>query len=370
MAPSKGSYAHHDQNCAASTAFIAKPTPRLTMFVLSRAARGVLARGESSRAVALATSGLLGYVCLRSMWFVQIFITEENKAARHAVADVTGIAIGLPIVLALVLLSARGERGATSWWLLSALAVVTIGVALAGGVLWLIAVQFLAGAILIAIPIRWAGPIFAAVITASIVLAYAEHQSQWACYVGMTTLVGGLTLAVLVWLTHAVRQAQAARIELADQSVIAERLRIEAELTRSVIAALEEIVGKGERAARLIGPEEIAAELVELVAFSRQTLTQTRRMLAGYQMASAETELQTAATLLSGAGIRATVALPARGAPAVLGARVRAQLRTAVVRILADDTVESCVISLAPAAVTDECDLCFDVRRSAEAAVR
>lgn len=322
------------------------------------------------RAVALATAGMLGYVCLRSLWFVQIFVTEENKAARHAVADLTGLALCLPLVLTLTLIAAKGQRSSASIWLLAAIAVVVVGVALtAGGVLWLIAGQFLSGAILVALPIRWAVPLFAAVVVAAVAMTYAEHATDWACYVGMTALVGGLTLAILVWLTRTVRQAEAARIQLAGQSVIAERLRIDAELTRSVTAALETIVDSGARATDFTDPDEIATELAELVAFSRQTLTQTRRMLAGYQVTSAEAELRTAATLLAGAGVDATVVLPSRGGPDVLGPQARAQLRSGVEWILGDETVQSCVILLTSAAGGDD-DLRFDVRRFAEAALR
>jgi two-component system, NarL family, sensor histidine kinase DesK len=321
-----------------------------------------------SRAVALATAGMLGYVCLRSLWFLQIFVTEENKAARHAVADVTGLALCLPLVLTLMLITARGERSSASAWLLSAVAVVVVGVALTGGVLWLIAAQFLSGAILVALPIRWAVPPFVTVVAAAVAMTYVEHATDWACYVGMTTVVGGLTLAILVWLTRTVRQAEAARLRLAGQSIIAERLRIDAELTRSVTAALEAIVESGERATRLADADEIAAELAALVTFSRQTLTQTRRMLAGYQLASAEAELRTAATLLAGAGVEATVVLPSRGAPEVLDPHLRAQLRSGVAWILGDDSVQSCVIALTSTAGGD--DLRFDVRRFAEAALQ
>lgn len=318
----------------------------------------------------MATGGVLGYVCLRWMWFVQIFVTEENKAARHAVADVSGVAISLPLVLAIVWIAARGERTTTSWWLLSALAAVAIAVSVPGGVLWLVAAQFLSGAILIVVPIRWAAPLFASMVAAAVLVSYAENQRQWACYMGMTTLVGGLTLAILVWLTRTVRQAEVARLQLADQAVIAERLRIDAELTRSVTGALEAIIVDGERVAQASDPDDIVVALAALVAFSRHTLTQTRRMLAGYQVASAETELQTAVTLLAGAGVHASVVLPGGGALGVLGERARVQLRSAVAGILADDTVEGCVITLTSAGAADDDELRFDVRRYAKAGVR
>ena len=237
-----------------------------------------------------------------------------------------------------------------------------IAVSATGGVLWLIAAQFLAGGVLIAVPIRWAVPLFATVVVAAVLMTYAERQRQWAWYMGMTTLVGGLTIAILVWLTRMVRQAQAARVQLAEQSVIAERLRIDAQLARSVTAALETIVAAGQRAAAGTDPEEIAAELAALVTFSRQTLTETRHLLAGYQVASAEAELQTAVALVRGAGIDATLLLASDDIPAVLDTRARAELRSAVARILADDTVGSCVMSLSSARAGEGAELRFDVR--------
>jgi len=173
----------------------------------------------------------------------------------------------------------------------------------------------------------------------------------------MKTLQGGLSLAVLGWLARTIWRAQAARLELAEVAVIAERLRIDAELTRTLGVALVRIVDAGEHTADVGDPHLAAVQLQALVALSRHTLAETRRMLTRYQETSAEAELRTAKTLLSAAGVRATLELPPGGVPGVLPAGLSAELRSGISRMLADGTVRDCVISVTSAGAAAGLDL-------------
>jgi hypothetical protein len=80
-------------------------------------------------------------------------------------------------------------------------------------------------------------------------------------------------------------------------------------------------------------------------------------MLARYQDRSAQAELRTAVILLSAAGVRATLELPPEGMPEVLPASLRAELRSGVARILADDRARNCVIAVIPAGLAGGPDL-------------
>jgi hypothetical protein len=318
---------------------------------------------RAERAVYFATAGLLGYVALRSAWFAQIFLTEKNATRPHAAWDVTGLALCVPLLVAVIVAAASGRRSRASLRSVAGLAVVVFGVLPLGGVLWLVLVQYLAGAVLVAFPLRWALPSFAATLVMPVLATHLEHQTRWTVYMCVTTLSGGLALGVLTWLVRAVRQAQSARLQLADQAVIADRVRIDAELTRSVSLALERIVAAAEQAgSRTDQPELAAADLEELVAFSRQTLSRTRQTLAGYQRTSVEAELQTAAALLAGAGLPTTIELPADGLPATVTNDLRTELRAGVGRMLADSTAIGCTISVRTDSVTGECELHFAAR--------
>jgi hypothetical protein len=274
----------------------------------------------AGRAVRLATRVVLAYAAGTSFLLVFIFLTRDGLPSGYQVQDVAAAAAALPLVIASVLTAARGVRTRASWWLLAGLAVVVLGMIPFGGVLWLAELQLLAGVVLLVVPPPWSVPLFAGLVTVTVVATNAEHIPQETSWLGMKTLQGGLSLAVLTWLVQVIRRAQAARQELAEEAVIAERLRIDAELTRTVCAALERIVAEAEQAAELGDPRMTAVQLQALAAFSRHTLAQTRRILTSYQEISAQAELQTAVTLLSVAGVRA--ALEGQGQRAAAGTGV------------------------------------------------
>lgn len=332
---------------------------------LSRPVRIALPGARAERAVQFATAGLLAYVALTFVWLAQIFLTEENAAKRHATWDVIGLASCLPLFVPVVLAATSGRRTRPSPWLVAGLAVVVIGVLPVGGVLWLVVVQYLAGAVLLAFPLGWALPAFAIAVLLPLLVTYLEHQPQWTTYMCVNTLSVGLSLGVLTWLVRAVGQAHAARVQLADQAVIAERARIDAELTRSVSLALEHIVAAGEQAqSRTAETHGTTSDLENLVAYSRRTLNRTRRMLAGYQTTSAEAELQTAVALLAGAGMQARLDVPADALPATLTPGLRSELRAGIARILADDGATGCTISVARDIATGDSRLRFAVQHT------
>jgi hypothetical protein len=155
-----------------------------------------------------------------------------------------------------------------------------------------------------------------------------------------------------------IRRAQAARVELAEAAVIAEQLRIDAELTQTVNAALEQLIARGQRAAaELADPPLAATRLRALAEFSRHTLAQTRQLLTGYQAVSATAELEAAVTLLSMGGVRARLELPPDGLPEVMPARLRAKLRSGVAQLLAGEVAGDCVIALVSVGTADEIEL-------------
>lgn len=172
------------------------------------------------------------------------------------------------------------------------------------------------------------------------------NREEFAAYDVLVVVWAGVALAVLVWLIRILRDLQAARGQLAERALLFERQRIDAELAATIGTALAEIVADGESAARLAdtNPAAAAWTLRAVTARSRASLADARHVLSGYRHVSLAAELRTAATLLSVAGLPATVAVPSGDLPAELPAPLRARLRTEVARALTDGTAGSCVI--------------------------
>ncbi len=85
-------------------------------------------------------------------------------------------------------------------------------------------------------------------------------------------------------------------------------------------------------------------ELRALVEGSRRALAQARRTIRGYQQLSLRAELDSAAALLTAAGIQTRLELPRGELPETVDARPRAALRAAVARLLGDDATRHCSI--------------------------
>jgi two-component system sensor histidine kinase DesK len=78
---------------------------------------------------------------------------------------------------------------------------------------------------------------------------------------------------------------------------------------------------------------------------SRRALAEARQLLSGYQRPSLADELDTAARLLTAAGVETRVELPPEGVPATApDPPARDALRTATARVLHDATARACVV--------------------------
>jgi len=151
---------------------------------------------------------------------------------------------------------------------------------------------------------------------------------------------------VLVWLVGATRRLEYARLLLAEEALTRERQRIDGELRCTLGAALEAIAASGQRASALAGVDRAALEdeLRALVEGSRRALAQARRTIRGYQRPSLRAELDTAAALLTAAGISTRLEVPRGELPDTVDDDARAALRTAVADLLRDDAARRCSI--------------------------
>lgn len=104
----------------------------------------------------------------------------------------------------------------------------------------------------------------------------------------------------------------------------------------------------GERAleALPLGVQQAERELESLVAASRSTLAETRRLIGRYKLASPRAELEQAAALVRAAGIDVRVEMPDDALPPVLDESVRGALRAAVADLLAEEPSGPVVLTL------------------------
>ncbi|MCO1659041.1 hypothetical protein [Pseudonocardia humida] len=260
------------------------------------------------------------------------------------VLEVAAIAVGgtpealLPAVLAtvcylppflwIVVAVVGGRRPRGAWWLVGGIGAVLVAAAMTTGTQSLAVFPALAVAAMLLVRPARAPAVLLALVAATAPLAVAlggAVQDFW-----YPTEV--LWLYAVVALVAAVRRLEQARGELSEQALLRERLRIDDELSATVGVALADLADRGER---LSGPSRSGpAELAELVAASRRTLAQARRVVRGYQRSEIHAELESAVALLAAAGIPARVVGPRAALLADDEAAVRRQLRSATARLL------------------------------------
>lgn len=238
--------------------------------------------------------------------------------------------------------AAHARRPRAGGATLALMAVVYVaGVVVAGPQWYLTGAQLLASVLIVLRP-PWS-VVASAVIVAGAVWLYVvfapDPTPGWFTIALMDR--AGATL-VLAWFAGALSQLRAARADLAAQAVLGERLRIDDELTRTVGTELRTIAS-GAAALRHADPGTAERELRALADGSRRTLAAARRMIRAYQRVPLRAELDTAVALLEAAGIPTTLTLP-RGE--LDSAELAGALRSAVNRLLHDDTVRAAAITV------------------------
>jgi two-component system sensor histidine kinase DesK len=308
-------------------------------------------RERPSRLARLATPAALIYGSVFSLAQLGLIVEYPGGGSDEARWALVATALYLPLHLHHVLWATRGEPPPAGRWTLLALAAVVAGAVPLAGTNWLpVFAVVAAGAMLV---LRWPWSLLTAltVVAAQAPLALAVDSPFPVAplYYVHTVWWRASALFVPVWLLGAIRQLEATRRALAEDAVVAERVRIDGELRTTVGTALDAITARGRRATTLIdggaGAGALAGEVRELADGSRRALAEARQLLTGYQRPSLADEVGTAARLLTAAGVETRVELPTEGVPATAAdPSVRAALRAATARVLHDDTAGACVM--------------------------
>jgi two-component system sensor histidine kinase DesK len=314
----------------------------------SRAVAKLHEREKSSRLIRLAIAGAVALSIAWPLIDLARIAFEWAPVGGKGMQALVATACYLPLHIRHVLYGVRGSRPGGTGWTLPAMAAVIIGAVPVIGVGWLPTLSTLAVSVLILVRVPWSLAICAGLVAAPIPLAIVfgapQYGPSWALGVAWRTAA----VFVVIWLIRAIRELEAARLALAEEAVTRERLRIDDELRRTLGVELEAIAGQAERASDMAGrpPAVIAGELRALAEGSRRTLAEARRMARGYQQVSLRAELDTAATLLTAAGIQTRVVLAGGDLPDTVEETLRSALRSAIAGLLGDDATRSCVITV------------------------
>jgi signal transduction histidine kinase len=309
--------------------------------------RALTESGYSDRTIRLLTAAPL--VVLAANVAVQVVLTPVNNTSPGStLLTLALMACYTPMVGYLVWSAAHLRRPRAGGWLVAATAVVIgIGVVLIGNV-WQMTLAHLLVAVLIVVPRRWAVPAGCLVMVAEgavDLLVDPKPNPLW-----MMLVVGQRAGAALVptWFVATLRRLRATRERLAEQAVLRERIRIDRELTGTVGDSLTTIAERGAAAAALADsdPDRARQELEALVDGSRRALAEARRLIRTYQRVPLRTELDTAVTLLSAAGVSARLVLPDGGLPQYADPELREALRAAVDRLLREQATGGWVLAL------------------------
>jgi two-component system, NarL family, sensor histidine kinase DesK len=256
-----------------------------------------------------------------------------------------------PLYIRHTLYFVRGRRPPHAAWTLAALAVIIGGAAPLAGSEWLPSFFALTVSLLITVPWRWSLPGVAALIAAQVPLALTltiPATPSPVSYFPVTLLWRTAAVFIPVWLVGTVGQLDQARRELAQNAVLRERLQLDDRLRVTLGTALASIVARGQRSAALAEADPASArpELAALAETSRSTLADARRLLSALHQPSLWAELETAASLLTAAGLPTRLVRVVDDPPAEASPAFRAELRSATIRLLRDEAARACVITV------------------------
>ncbi|WP_328317198.1 sensor histidine kinase [Streptomyces sp. NBC_00388] len=202
------------------------------------------------------------------------------------------------------------RQSRTTLWLLGALASITYGLALGYGGSWLLFFPLLSLAVGTTLRDRRLGTALMILSASAGYISSSEGHSPWDPWtLGYGTFISGAVTAAILTLSETVMELRSTRQELARSAVEKERLRFSRDLHDLLGHTLSVIVVKSE-AARRLAPRDIDAALAQISdieTVGRQALTEIREAVTGYRDASLATELDSARSALTAAGIEPVV---------------------------------------------------------------
>ncbi|WP_137988232.1 sensor histidine kinase [Streptomyces vilmorinianum] len=207
---------------------------------------------------------------------------------------------------------------------------------------------FLAGSVLLLLPSRVAWPLYGAIgLSLFGYSAFVVDRSVLdSVYTLEATLVTGLVVFGLSSLTGLVTRLHAQRSDLARLAVAGERLRFSRDLHDLLGYNLSAITLKTELVRRLVPdmPERALAETDSILALSRQSLADVRKVATGYRDMSLREEAAATRSMLEAAGIEVVTAIDIGPLPPQIDTVLATVLREGVTNALRHSRVHQCTI--------------------------
>jgi two-component system sensor histidine kinase DesK len=216
---------------------------------------------------------------------------------------------------------------------------------------WLSLPGFLAGSVLLVLPLRLAWFPFA-LIVAGTTVEYSEYVVNDSpleiAYAITATTITGLVVYGLTRLSSLVIELHDARTELAQMAVAQERLRFARDLHDLLGHSLSAITLKSELARRLVtkNPDQAQNELVEILDISREALAEVRSVASGYRELSLHNESESARSLLLAADVDVTIEIDHGDLPTPVKTGLAIVLREGITNVLRHSNAKRCDISM------------------------
>ncbi|MEJ2885786.1 sensor histidine kinase [Actinomycetospora aeridis] len=312
-----------------------------------RAAGLYVSRSAANFSAALVAIVCSGYGALSYVGVVQNFGLVAAIISATLTAGILGLQLGYfsrprgaltPLHSAIALPAMAGLVYLPALWL---------------GTFWTGFTGFMAGSLLLALPLRWGMPAYGAVVVASGLMERRfgadDLEPVFAtAYAVSSTAITGLVIFGLTRLARLVRDLHDAREELSRMAVAEERLRFSRDAHDLLGMSLSAITLKAELTHRLVlaEPDRARTELDELLGVSRRALGEVRMVASGATSLSLADELWSARSVLRAAEIDTAIRGHDFELPDDVATLFATLLREAVTNILRHSKAEVCTVSV------------------------
>lgn len=263
---------------------------------------------------------------------IELWRIEVSAETPKFLVAVVATVLYLPLHLRHVYYALHGRRSRAAVSTFALMAVVMLGGWVLIGQVWVFMLASLIVSMLCTLPTVIAVAGTAVVVAAP--LAYDWHPSlvpdapYGGLYLALALTFRSTCLFVVVWLVSVSRRLSEMRAAVSAAAVQEERVQMQDDLQRTLGGRLTELAELAARSETLAASRDPAAStsLEHLVATSRATLSDVKRIVDAYQRVSARAQLEAVEVLLNGAGIDAAMVRDAqrRGGfvlPAQIGGR-------------------------------------------------
>jgi signal transduction histidine kinase len=292
---------------------------------------------------------LLGVAVLCGIFAQGVLYRAREVGGIPAFAVVVGALLLLLVVQLWYLMrpAAARLRPAIGAGMLVAQAILVFAPAIGLGVP-LVGAGFLAGTLLLMLPVVAGASAFALVVVIAGVRAEATGLVRDVAQTTAGVLFTGLVVFALTWMFRLARELRTDRRKLARVAVARERQRFARDLHDLLGLSLSAITLKSELTYRLVDrcPARARAELNEILDMSRLAMADVRLVASGYRELSLRQEFRTAESLLAAADLDVRLEVHCGDLPGEVGTLLATVLREGVTNVLRHSKGERCEITV------------------------